>query len=135
MYSTNHLANLFLVGFSATMGVIYLALIVLYLVALWRLFSKAGIEGWKCLIPFYNMYCLYKIAFGIGWLFFLTFIPFVNFIMAIILCFKLSSAFGHGAGYGFGLLFLDPIFILILAFDSSVYVGSGNQNNYEEYAS
>ena len=40
-----------------------LALVVLGVVAMWRIFTKAGEEGWKCLIPFYNGYKL----FDIGW--------------------------------------------------------------------
>ena len=67
---------------------------------------------------------LYKIAFGNGWYFLTLVIPIVNLVFGIMLYFKLAKAFGHGAGFGFGLLFLNPIFILILAFDSSEYVGA-----------
>lgn len=34
---------------------------------------------------------------------------------------KTSRAFGHGAGYALGLIFLQPIFWLILGFDKSKY--------------
>ena len=39
-----------------------LILWVLGVVALWKVFQKANIEGWKSLIPFYNDYLLFKIA-------------------------------------------------------------------------
>jgi hypothetical protein len=43
---------------------------VLSLVAMWRIFTKAGQAGWKCLIPIYNGYMLFKIAWrgSIFWL-------------------------------------------------------------------
>lgn len=36
---------------------------------------------------------------------------------------RLAHAFGKGAGFAAGLTFLSPIFIMILAFDKSVYLG------------
>ena len=35
---------------------------VIILIARWRVFDKAGIAGWKSLIPFYSDYCTYKIS-------------------------------------------------------------------------
>ncbi len=90
--------------------IISLAVTVLVLVAQWKLFVKAGKPGWACLIPFYNMYCLFDIAWGTGWLFLLQFIP----------C---AKAFGQGTGFGIGLIFLNPIFIAILGFGSAEYIG------------
>ena len=37
--------------------------------------------------------------------------------------YKLSKAFGHGVGFTVGLFFLRPIFLLILGFGGSVYLG------------
>ena len=111
-------------GVSAVYSIISLAVTVLTLVAMWKIFVKAGKAGWKCLIPFYNTYCLYDIAWGNGWLFLLMFVPCVNIVVWIMMIFKLSKAFGQGTGFGFGLLFLNTIFILILGFGSAEYVGS-----------
>lgn len=110
-------------GVSAVYVILSLAISVLTLVAMWKLFVKAGKAGWKCLIPFYNTYCLYDIAWGNGWLFLLMFVPCVNVVVGIIMLFKLAKAFGQGTGFGFGLLFLNTIFILILGFGSAEYVG------------
>lgn len=49
-----------LVGFVGAMFAIMLILII----ANWKLFTKAGEEGWKCLIPIYNTYTTIKIAFS-----------------------------------------------------------------------
>lgn len=110
-------------GVSAVYSIISIAITVLTLVAMWKIFVKAGKEGWKCLIPFYNTYCLYDIAWGNGWLFLLMFVPCVNIVVWIMMLFKLSKAFGQGTGFGFGLLFLNTIFVLILGFGSAEYVG------------
>lgn len=111
---------------AGVLGVYYLILLaicIVMIVAMWKIFAKAGKPGWAAIVPLYNGYCLYDIAFGSGWLFLLTFVPVVGAIMAIVMLFKLAQAFGKGVGFGFGLWLLMPIFILILAFDDSVYIG------------
>jgi hypothetical protein len=110
-------------GVMLVYSIFVLVIAVLTLVAMWKIFVKAGKPGWACLIPFYNMYCMYDIAWGNGWLFLLTFIPCVGFVFAIIMLFKLAKAFGQGTGFGFGLLFLNTIFVLILGFGKAEYIG------------
>lgn len=48
-----------------------------------------------------------------------------TFIINILLLYHLSLVFGHGTGFTLGLLFLQPIFILILGLGSSQYWGGG----------
>ena len=45
-------------------------------------------------------------------------------VISIMQNIKLSKAFGHGGGYAVGLILLQPIFILILGFGKSTYVGA-----------
>ena len=99
-----------------------LAVLVLTIIARWKIYTKAGKPGWASLIPFYTQYCLYDIAWGTGWLFLLGFVPIVNIVVGIMVNFKLAKAFGKGTGFGFGLLFLNTIFILILGFGDTKYV-------------
>ncbi len=101
----------------------FLAFMVLVLVGYWKIFTKAGKPGWACLIPFYSQYCQFEIAWGNGWLFLLTLIPCVNFVVMIIYSIKLAKAFGQGTGFGLGLFFLSPIFSLILGFGNAQYIG------------
>lgn len=106
---------------------LYLAICVIGIIANWLIFKKAGVPGWASLIPFYNVYCMYKIAWGNGWLFLLMFIPFVNIVIAIIMLWKLTKAFGKGGGFFVGLLLLNFIFSLILAFGSAQYIGPNGE--------
>lgn len=122
-YAYDTAATAVMTGFLAIYYVVMLAVLVVMLVAQWKIFVKAGRPGWASIIPFYNMYCLFDIAWGNGWLFLLTFIPCVGTIFQLIAYFKLASAFGKGAGFGVGLIFLSPIFLIILGFGSSEYIG------------
>lgn len=113
-----------LLAATTTVWLISLAVCIFMVVVYWKLFQKAGEPGWASLIPFYNAYVLYKIAFGNGWLFLLSIVPLANIVMAILLPFKLAKAFGKDIGWGFGLLFLSVIFYPMLAFGNSEYVGA-----------
>ena len=60
-------------------------------------------------------------------------------VMNILCCVGLAHAFGKGAGFACGLIFLNVIFICIIAFNKNiVYVGAGynsNNNYYNPYGS
>ena len=51
-------------------SLIVLAIYVLYVIGLWKLFKKAGKNGWEAIIPFYNTYVLVEIS-GLNWWYFL----------------------------------------------------------------
>ena len=44
--------------------IIMLAMLILLVIARWRLFSKAGEKGWKSLIPIYSSYVMYKLVWS-----------------------------------------------------------------------
>ena len=44
-----------------------LAFYILLIIACWKIFEKAGEKGWKSLIPFYNIYIMYKIVDMKNW--------------------------------------------------------------------
>jgi hypothetical protein len=102
---------------------IFLGVVVLYAIAAWQLYVKAGQPGWAALIPFYNWYVLLKIVGRPGWWLILFFIPFVNIVVWIIVYLDLAKSFGKGVGFALGLIFLSFIFLLILSFGSAQYVG------------
>jgi hypothetical protein len=108
---------------SPGMTILSLAIGVLAIVAMWKIFEKAGEPGWAAIIPFYNLYVLFKITWGNGWKFLLLLIPFANIVFLIITMVKLAKAFGKSGGFAVGLIFLSIIFYCILAFDQSKYLG------------
>jgi hypothetical protein len=90
---------------------------------MWKVFTKAGQPGWASIIPIYNIYIWCKIVGRPWWWILLMLIPFVNFIVAIILCIDLAKSFGKGVGFGIGLALLGIIFFPILGFGSAQYQG------------
>ena len=110
-------------GPSAVSVIVSIAVCVLLIVAEWKVFTKAGKPGWAAIIPIYNVWTLYKIVCGRGTAMFRLLIPFYNIYWMIKTDIKLAKAFGKGTGFAVGLIFLEPIFICILGFDGSTYVG------------
>ena len=103
--------------------IISLLIALLVIVAMWKVFTKAGQPGWASIIPIYNVYIWCKIVGRPGWWVILLFIPFVNFIILIILSIDMAKSFGKGVGFGLGLAFLGFIFWPILGFGSAQYQG------------
>lgn len=103
--------------------ILYIVLIVFYLFCLWRIFVKAGKPGWAAIVPIYNIIVELEVVGRPWYWLLLMLIPVVNVVLGIIVIFRLAKVFGHGTGFGFGLLFLSFIFLPILAFDSSSYLG------------
>jgi hypothetical protein len=112
-----------LMGLGAFGFIIILAILVVTIVAGWKVFAKAGQPGWAILIPIYNLYVLLQIVGRPGWWVILYLIPLVNIVIAIIIAIDMAKSFGQGTGFAVGLIFLAPIFYMILAFGSAEYVG------------
>lgn len=103
--------------------IFWLAFMILMIAACWKIFTKAGQPGWASVIPIYNWYVLCKIVGRPGWWVILLLIPFVNFIIGIVLCIDLAKSFGKGVGFGIGLILLSVVFFPILGFGSAEYQG------------
>ncbi len=103
--------------------VVYIAVVVFEIAALWQVFVKGAKPGWAAIIPFYNYYVLLKLVGRPGWWLILYFIPIVNFVVWIIVAIDLAKSFGKGTGFAVGLIFLAFIFIPILGFGPAQYVG------------
>ena len=103
--------------------IIYLAIIVLMIVSMWKVFTKAQKPGWAVLIPIYDIIVFLEIIGKPWWWLLLMLIPFVNFVFAIWMCNLLSKSFGHSEGFTVGLILLSFIFIPILGLGDSKYIG------------
>ena len=101
--------------------IVNIAIALLMVISIWKVFIKAGQPGWAAIVPIYNMYVLLKIAGKPGWWILLLFVPVVNLVISIIALLGLAENFGKGAGFAIGLLFLPIIFYPILAFGSATY--------------
>jgi len=101
---------------------------VVYIIAGWKIFTKAGQAGWKILIPIYNTVITLRIVGMSGWFVLLFLVPFVNFILAVVVAYKLAKAFGYGVGMTI-LEFIFGIGSLIIAFGNSKYHGPNGQGS------
>lgn len=115
-------------GMIMAIYLISIAVGVLTIIANWKIFTKAGQAGWKALIPIYNLVILFRIA-GISpwWIlaYLSAFIPVVgwiaSFAVSIYLMISLAKAFGKEGGFAVGLILLNTIFMMILAFGDAEY--------------
>jgi len=101
---------------------VWFAIWIVMIIAMWKIFVKAGQEGWKSIIPFYNTWTLFEIAGKPGWWMFLMLVPFVNLVVAIILALELAKVFGKSTMFAIvGLWFFSIIGFLMLAFGDAKY--------------
>jgi hypothetical protein len=103
--------------------IVYIAIIVLEIAALWQVFVKAGHPGWAAIIPIYNYYVILKVVGRPGWWLILYLIPIVNLIVWIIVAVDMAKSFARSTGFAVGLIFLPFIFIPILGFGAGTYAG------------
>jgi len=110
-------------GIGAGLVVIYLIVILIMVISLWKIFSKAGKPGWAAIIPIYNAIVMLEIVGKPLWWFILLLIPVVNIVISIIVAVELAKKFGKGPGFAVGLILLSIIFYPILAFGGAQYTG------------
>lgn len=95
--------------FSGTTSLIALAFYVLFAIAAWKMFSKAGYAGILAFIPIVNIILLVKIAGYSGWMSLLYLIPIVGFIFSLFVALRLGENFGKGGFFSFVWLWIFPI--------------------------
>lgn len=100
-----------------------LAIMALIIIGMWKAFEKAGQPGWATLIPFYNIYIMFKIGGKPGsWMWFILLGPFF-FIWYIWGLNMVSKSFGKDEGFTVGLALLGIVFWPILGFGDARYIG------------
>lgn len=110
-------------GVIAGIVVALLVITVLLFASQWIIFQRAGVAGWKCLIPVYNMYILMQISGKPGWWAILLFVPLIGVVVYLFAMLSLAKKFGKSELYGVGLLLLPMIFFPLLAFGKAEYEG------------
>lgn len=127
----------------AAAGILFLVVLVaatIALIALWKVFVKAGRPGWAALVPFYNAWVLSEIAGRPGW-FGLVAVAIslvtnpiegikviggiVSILMIILISMDVAVKFGRSKAFGVvGLWLFSVVGYLILAFGTAKYDGS-----------
>ena len=109
--------------------VLSLAVAVFMVVALWKLFKKAGKPGWAAIVPFYNTWVMVEIAKLSALWFVLTFIPFASIVAVVFIYNGIAKAFGKGAGTTVLMIFFPYVMFPYLAFSKNVVYQGGAVDN------
>lgn len=80
------------------------------LLSMWGVYMRAGIAGWKALIPVYSYVAVAQEFEKPIWWAFMTLVPVVQFYFIFKLLHEISNRLGHGVGFTLGLLLLPMIF-------------------------
>ncbi len=102
---------------------VVLVISLVMLIAMWKVYTKAGKPGWAVIIPIYNVLVMLEIVGRPWWWLLLMLIPLANVVVAFVLAFDIAKSFGKGSGFALGLIFFNVIFFLILGFGKAEYVG------------
>ncbi|MCU4158228.1 hypothetical protein J1N10_19805 [Carboxylicivirga sp. A043] len=110
-------------------GLIYMAIFILMIVSMWKIFEKAGKPGWAALIPIYNTIVLIEIVGKPLWWIVWLLLPGINIIFAIWITNLLSLSFGKSTLFTLGLLIPPFTFICypILGLGDAKYEGPAGQ--------
>lgn len=109
-------------AYSGTYSIIAVVFYVLWVVAAWKVFSKAGYPGILALIPIVNVIVLVRIAGYSGWLALLYLVPIVNIVFSILVSIRLGERFGKGVFFSLLLLWLFQfIGFFVLGFGDARY--------------
>ncbi len=114
-------------AFLSIFGIFLLVALAIYIVsviAMWKLFTKAGEAGWKSLIPVYNMWVFLRLGDQAGWWALVALIPLVNIVSIVfmaIAAYNIGLKLGKEGWYVVLYLFVPVIWMLILGFDKSTW--------------
>ena len=145
---------------SLAAGILIIIYLFVSVLGMWKVFLKAGKKGWHACVPILNYYELFTIAwkgkFGIlfslleiayillsigqgellakGFRGFLGMAMFVAaFVLLMIAKIKLAFSFQKGSVFAYGLIFMELVFLMILGFDKSVYLGPTLRRNSPDH--
>lgn len=124
------ITNLFSSGISIIIGLGYSLLTI---ASLWKIFEKFGKEGWKSLIPVYNIIVLFEIVDMKPWYVALALIPCVGPIVLMVFMYiayaRLAKKMGKDGMFVLLIIFFTPIALALLAFGRNNIENAGQNNN------
>ena len=99
-----------------------IAVLVFYIVVMWKLYAKAGQPACAANIPIYKNLIMFKIIKMDWWhILILYFVPFASIVYMILIPLKLAKVFGKSTGFGVFAIFFSIIAYPILAFGEAKY--------------
>lgn len=132
----------------AVLGIIGILLLpilvgaVLIFIAKFKMYKKAGVEGWKCLIPYYNTWteCSF-VGLNTNWVWILLgttlisgffedaaiislAVAIITLYFNVLLSVSVAQSFGKDTGFAVGLILLPFVFYPIIGFGKAQYVGA-----------
>lgn len=112
-----------LAGVGIVGGIVYLAIIVLMIAGLWKMFEKAGKPGWAAIIPIYNVIIMLEIVGKPLWWIIGFLIPCVNLIVLVWVTNLLMKSFGKDTVYTVLAILFPFIIYPMIGFGSDRYLG------------
>lgn len=109
----NGLALIFVLIYLAVFAV-SLIMGILQIIATWKLYEKAGEDGWKAIIPVYNYFVMIKIATGkytLGWVYLAISVLYIIFSMVSSLALEFSDGEVYAVMY---VLVMLAAFVLMI---------------------
>jgi hypothetical protein len=103
------------------LSLLVLAVMITMIVAMWKLFEKAGQPGWAAIVPFFNFYTALKVVGRPGWWLALMIIPIANVVVLIIVAVDLAKAFSRDGGFALLLILLPFVGFPLLAFSADAF--------------
>jgi hypothetical protein len=92
--------------FGGMFFLVWCAVMLVIIAAVWKVFAKAGKPGWAAIIPIYNIYVLLEIVGRPWWWMLLLLVPLLGIVIAFVIAVDLARSFGKSAGFGVGLALL-----------------------------
>lgn len=131
-YADYEIASNLLGGIIAIFGVVIIISLVIgiiTLVSLWKIYKKAGKNGWEAIVPVYSIIVLLQITELPMWYLVLFIIPIANIYAIFKIYIELAHKFGKSTGFGVATVFFSFICLPMLAFSkNTVYSGENNPN-------
>jgi signal peptidase I len=121
---------------TAELVIAFILFVLLPCIGLWKLFEKAGLAGWQCIIPIYNAYIMAKLSGKPVWWVLLLLIPGINILIWIGILVDFMKSYGKfSLGQQAAGVILPFIYLPKWGFDKQTkYLGpSASEDFLEEY--
>src|SRR5690606_20804871 len=104
-------------------GLVYVAVIVVTIIGLWKMFEKAGKPGWAAIVPIYNGIVMAEIVGKPAWWGVLLIVPCVGIVFGIWLLNLFMKSFGKDTLFTILALLFPFVIFPMLGFGDDKYIG------------